>query len=253
MARACRSRWWGEPWAHNCDEGWGLILKGVARPRGGQTISWERSEWETVPVSERIKTLSEITGTFTAADTKVYLANWYRRLRASQYPVSDSAQPFCFKIFIYLAVLGLGRGTWVLFIATCRTFHCGQCAAASCSAVCGILVPRSGIDLMSPASQDRFLTTGPPGTFPKESFWTINCIRKEGGIFKVDHLLLVFYCSLLSICILEVIGLLWKPYQSALLAISYQPHIQRCHVRRWKPALVRVCAPQKVAKHLILC
>ena len=33
----------------------------------------------------------------------------------------------------------------------------------SCSAACGILVPRPGIEPESPALQDRFLTTGPPG------------------------------------------------------------------------------------------
>lgn len=32
-----------------------------------------------------------------------------------------------------------------------------------CSLVCGILVPGSRIELVSPAFQDRFLTTGPPG------------------------------------------------------------------------------------------
>ena len=33
----------------------------------------------------------------------------------------------------------------------------------SCSVACGILVPRPGIEPMSPALEVRFLTTGPPG------------------------------------------------------------------------------------------
>ena len=42
--------------------------------------------------------------------------------------------------------------------------------------------------------------------------------------------------------ILEVIGLLWKPYKIALLGISYQHHIQWWYLSWWKPALVRVRA-----------
>ena len=33
----------------------------------------------------------------------------------------------------------------------------------SCPLACGILVPRPGIELMSPALEGRFLTTAPPG------------------------------------------------------------------------------------------
>ena len=33
----------------------------------------------------------------------------------------------------------------------------------SCSVVCGILVPRPEIELMSPVLASRFLSTGPPG------------------------------------------------------------------------------------------
>ena len=35
----------------------------------------------------------------------------------------------------------------------------------SCSSTCGILVPKPGIKLASPALQGRFLITGPPGKF----------------------------------------------------------------------------------------
>ena len=34
----------------------------------------------------------------------------------------------------------------------------------SCPAACGILVPRPGIEPVSPVSAGGFLTTGPPGT-----------------------------------------------------------------------------------------
>ena len=33
----------------------------------------------------------------------------------------------------------------------------------SCSAACGILVPRPGLEPVSPALESGFLTTGPPG------------------------------------------------------------------------------------------
>ena len=37
----------------------------------------------------------------------------------------------------------------------------------SCPSECGILVSQSGVELTSPASESRFLTTGPPGKSPK--------------------------------------------------------------------------------------
>ena len=53
----------------------------------------------------------------------------------------------------------------------------------NCLIACGILVPRQGIELASPALQGRFLTTGPPGKFPVPHFkrsnlaagWSIDC------------------------------------------------------------------------------
>ena len=33
----------------------------------------------------------------------------------------------------------------------------------SCSTTCGVLVPRPGVESVSPTLQGRFLTTGPPG------------------------------------------------------------------------------------------
>ena len=42
----------------------------------------------------------------------------------------------------------------------------------SCAAACGILVPRPGIEPLSPALQDGFLTTGPLGKVPPSCYWT---------------------------------------------------------------------------------
>ena len=40
-----------------------------------------------------------------------------------------------------------------------------------CSKACGILVPRPGIQLVSPALEGRFLTTGPPGKSQDRYFY----------------------------------------------------------------------------------
>ena len=49
----------------------------------------------------------------------------------------------------------------------------GECAGSvvaayglSCPEACGILVPRPGIEPVSPALEGGFLTTGPPGKSP---------------------------------------------------------------------------------------
>ena len=44
----------------------------------------------------------------------------------------------------------------------------------SCSEAGGILVPRPGIEPLSPALQGGFLTTGPPGKSPKFTLNKIN-------------------------------------------------------------------------------
>ena len=41
----------------------------------------------------------------------------------------------------------------------------------SCPKACGILVSRLGIELASPAMQDGFLTTGPPGKSHRFCFY----------------------------------------------------------------------------------
>ena len=59
-------------------------------------------------------------------------------------------------------------------VAACGLSSCGVCAleragsvvvvhGLSCPAACGILVPQPGIEPTSPALEDGFLTTGPPG------------------------------------------------------------------------------------------
>ena len=57
---------------------------------------------------------------------------------------------FHFSVFVCLAVLGLSCGMWL-----------------SCPAACGILVPRPGIELSSPALEGRLSTTGLPGKSPR--------------------------------------------------------------------------------------
>ena len=63
---------------------------------------------------------------------------------------------------------------WVL-VAACRMFCCRACGhkwmcCESCPAACGILVPQSGIQPVSPALVAEFLTTGPPGKSFKSAF-----------------------------------------------------------------------------------
>ena len=55
----------------------------------------------------------------------------------------------------------------------------------SCPAACGISVPWPGIKLMSPALDGGFLTTGPPGESPDNS-WVMQKIRYDHGWLKVE-------------------------------------------------------------------
>ena len=58
-------------------------------------------------------------------------------------------------------MLGLSCGTHglLLWLAGLVVVAC----QLSYPAACGMLVPRPGIELASPALEGRFLTTGPPG------------------------------------------------------------------------------------------
>ena len=40
----------------------------------------------------------------------------------------------------------------------------------NCPVACGLLVPRQGMEPVSPALEGRFLTTGPPGEVPMAFF-----------------------------------------------------------------------------------
>ena len=59
--------------------------------------------------------------------------------------------------------------THIYLFVGCARFCCGEQASLvvacrlSCLVACGILVPRAGIELMSPALEGIFLTTEPPG------------------------------------------------------------------------------------------
>ena len=65
--------------------------------------------------------------------------------------------------FRFMAALGLSRSV--------QDLRCSLCPLAfvvlglSCSAACGILVLRPGIEPTSPVLEGGFLTTGPPGKF----------------------------------------------------------------------------------------
>ena len=75
-------------------------------------------------------------------------------------------------LFVYLVASGLHCVVWVLSLRCMDSLvvaHVHQSWGSvvrahglSCSAACGILVPRPGIKPTSPALQGRFLTTGPP-------------------------------------------------------------------------------------------
>ena len=60
--------------------------------------------------------------------------------------------------FVHLASSGLGCVTQAFLVVICGLI---------CSAACGILTPPLGIEPASPASQGRFLNTGPPGKSPR--------------------------------------------------------------------------------------
>ena len=60
--------------------------------------------------------------------------------------------------FVHLASSGLGCVTQAFLVVIC---------GLSCSAACGILTLPLGIEPASPASQGRFLNTGPPGKSPR--------------------------------------------------------------------------------------
>ena len=79
--------------------------------------------------------------------------------------------------YLFLAALGLRFSRQDLFLLQCAGFSsCGTCTSElqstgsavavqglRCLGARGILVPQPGIEPSSPALEDGFLTTGPPG------------------------------------------------------------------------------------------
>ena len=72
----------------------------------------------------------------------------------------------------------------------------------SCPAACGILVPQPGLEPASPALQDGFLTTGPPGKSPRNTFltallhhWSVSSVHilSGGTRIRLSH---YYWCCL---------------------------------------------------------
>ena len=96
------------------------------------------------------------------------------------------------NLFIYLAVLGLSCNIWELLLWS--TGSLAMAHGLSCSMACGILIPRTRIQPMSPTSQSRFffflqsrfLTNGPPGKCP-ECILTAHVSKAEHTHIYLSH------------------------------------------------------------------
>ena len=82
--------------------------------------------------------------------------------------------PLCHKENLDFSKMFISWLCWVLLVACGIVivlggiFHCDVWTVVvalglSCCMTCWILVPQAGLELMAPALQGRFLTTGPPG------------------------------------------------------------------------------------------
>ena len=101
-------------------------------------------------------------------------------LAATPYENGKQPSQFFFFFFFNIYLFGcigsqlqhVGSFIGVHRLSSCRAQapeHRGFIVVAcglSCSKACGILVPRLGIEPVSPALRSRFLTTGPPGSPP---------------------------------------------------------------------------------------
>ena len=90
-----------------------------------------------------------------------FLKYWFTYLTVLGLSCSTGTFDLCYVVWgLFLRrtdspVMALGlESSWAPVVAVLRL---------SCSRACGILVPRPGTEPVSPASQSRFLTTGPPG------------------------------------------------------------------------------------------
>ena len=111
---------------------------------------------------------------------------------------------FFFKLIIYLFIGCVGSqlrhpGSFVAVSglpSSCGApapEHVGSVVVVcglSYPAACGILVPQPGMELVSPALQDQFLTTGPPGKSCKYSF--LHFMTEELRVTKIKDLELTF-------------------------------------------------------------
>ena len=70
---------------------------------------------------------------------------------------------FLFSLF-FLSVSGLSCSTRALLLRGASSVVVVH--RHSCPLACGILVPRPGIEPVSPALEGRYFTTGPPGNSP---------------------------------------------------------------------------------------
>lgn len=72
------------------------------------------------------------------------------------------------------------------------------CKALNYSVAHRILVPRSGIDPVSPELQGRFLTVGPPGQSldSTSNLSTQHCLKDPSVVWTISHVLILTYVSL---------------------------------------------------------
>ena len=93
---------------------------------------------------------------------------------------------FLFYLFIWLSWVSVAvHGIFILHaVSCCKVSVVVGPNRLSCPLACGILVPQPGIETTSSASQDRFLTTGPPG---KSWEFQLSLLRNgrgsQGGLF----------------------------------------------------------------------
>ena len=89
---------------------------------------------------------------------------------------------------VFIAVCGLSLVAVASLLSSCRAqalltrdlivvFH-----GLGCPKVCGILVSLPRIKCMSPASEGRFLTAGPPGKPPRSEPLGEVCFERQNGI-----------------------------------------------------------------------
>ena len=96
------------------------------------------------------------------------------------------------RLFITERGLLSSCGAWALECA-------GSVVAArglSCSAACGILLLRPGIEPVSPALEGRFLTTGPPGKSPPPLF--LKSFSGQSSLKKIFFLIFLLFLLLFN-------------------------------------------------------